>query len=201
MIAKRLESLLAVQAHRSEPEMLARFQKLRDNGLLPKSRGKNAEALTAEQIAVSILSLVPSKTGYAGLGALILRDLRPVGGVDASFAKARTLGEAIVALIEAPEQRARLLELRVSDDEISKNARGLTALRHREGDGERVAYFVHKTALTLMQKGAERTFDPGQRVSAVATETSFLPPLFERIARELADEGRPQATPDARHAG
>ncbi len=170
--------------------MLARFQKLRDTGLLPKSRGKNAEALTAAQVAVSILSVVPPKPGYAGLGAVVLKDMRPVGGIDASFAGANTLGEAIAMLIESPGQLDRFAELRVSEDEIFTKARGLAAIWYHEDGKDRVAYFVHKTALMLMQKGAERTFDPRSRVSPVITEMSFLPVLFRRIACEFAEEQR-----------
>jgi hypothetical protein len=53
-------------------------------------------------------------------------------------------------------------------------------------DGEmRTAYFVGETALTLMGRGAERTFDPRDLISTTIKETVYFRGLFERIARDL----------------
>src|SRR2546430_16715290 len=100
MIAKRLESFVGSAvwktdlSGRSPGEMVQRFQQLRGWGLLSKGRGKNAEHLSPTEIVAGILSVVAAKPGYAGIVSKILMDLRPVGGIRASFGQAVTFGTA-----------------------------------------------------------------------------------------------------------
>ena len=190
MIAKRLEALIMDTAGRSETEMVQRFQKLRDSGLLPKSRGKNADDLSHDEIFSGILSVIAARPGYAGLTAKFLRDLRPVGGVEASFADAKTFGKAIQALFNDPDALNALLEIRVSDSEVYKNSHGRAAIIYRSGNAEKVAYYVRKEAVSLMQAGARGNYNPRDLISDVITETVFLPHLFKSIARELEEKRR-----------
>ena len=190
MIAKRLEGLIADTAGRGETEMVQRFQKLRDSGLLPKSRGKNADNLSHDEIVSGILSVIAARPAYAGLTAKFLKYLRPVGGTDASFANATTFGKAIEPLINDPDALDALLEVRVSDSEVYKNSHGRAAIVYRSGKGEKVAYYVRKEAVSLMQVGAQDTYNPRDLISDVIIETVFLPRFFKRITRELEEERR-----------
>jgi hypothetical protein len=192
MIAKRLESLIEEVAHRSETEMVQRFQNLRNTSLFPKSRGKNAEDLTTRQIAAGILSIVPSKPGYT-LYTIGLLKLKPVGGREASFFGAETLGSAIETIIENEDALTAFLEMRVSDREIyAQGAGGKAAIVYKDGEEEKTAYFVHETALSLMGQGAERNYNPRAILLQVCTETVYYPELFQRIVRALKEERRYQ---------
>ena len=190
MIAKRLEGLIADTAGRGETEMVQRFQKLRDSGLLPKSRGKNADDLSHDEIVSGILSVIAARPAYTGPTAKFLKDLRPVGGTNASFANATTFGKALELLINDPDALDALLEVRVSDSEVYNNSHGRAAIVYRLGKGEKVAYYVRKEAVSLMQVGAQDTYNPRDLISDVIIETVFLARFFKRIARELEEERR-----------
>ncbi len=105
MIAEQLESILSEEtartdfSYRSQADLVQRFQSLRGFGMLPRGRGKNAQHLSLRETASGILSIIPEKPGYAGTAAKILKDLRPVGGVDASFCDAETFGKAITKIL------------------------------------------------------------------------------------------------------
>lgn len=190
MIAKRLESLIADTANCSETEMVQRFQKLRNFNLLPKSRGKNADNLSHDEIVSGILSVVTARLGYAGVTSKFLKDLRPVGGPEASFAKAENFGKAIEALFDDPDSLESLLEIRVSDSEVYTNSHGRAVVVYRCGEKEKVAYYVRREALSLMQPGSEKSYKPRELISALITETVFFPGFFKKIERHLSLERR-----------
>ena len=184
MISKQLEYILAELAGKTPGEMTQRFQRTRDCGLLPKSRGEHAEPLSNEQIAAAILCLVPERPGYAGLQGKALANLRPVGGTDASFRGANTLGAAIAAAIEDP---ADFIELEVLDGDFGTNAYGYGAIRHT--NTHEVAHYVRESALTLMQRGAERGFDPRLRNvdRQIHRKIVFSAEVFSMISRKVVD--------------
>ena len=190
MIAKRLEGLVGGAAKRSEAEMVQRFQKLRDFGLLPKSRGKHADELSPNQIVSGVLSTVAARPGVAGVTVRILKGLRPVGGAGASFASADSFGQAIQALFNDAHALDSLVEVRVSDSEVYTNSNGRAVIVYRAGGQEKTAYYVRKEAVSLMQPGAEKAYNPRDLISDVITETIFLPRLFNRIDRELSKQRR-----------
>lgn len=190
MIAKRLEGLVGGAAKRGEAEMVQRFQKLRDFGLLPKSRGKNADDLSPDEIVSGILSIVAARPGYAGLTAKFLKGLRPVGGTGASFASADSFGQAIQALFIDAHALDSLVEVRVSDSEVYTNSNGRAVIVYRADRQEKTAYYVRKEAVSLMQAGAEKSYNPHDLISDVITETIFLPRLFNWIDRELTKQRR-----------
>ncbi len=194
MIAKRLETLIANEfrntdiARRTDAEMVQRFQRLRGFGMLPKSRGKNAESLSNREIVAGILSIVTVKPGFAGVAAKTLINLRPVGDTQASFRNAKTFGEALAAILGNSDTLEDLVEVRASDSEIFKNGHGRGIIVYRDGEEEKTAYYVGQTALTLMQPGAEKTFDPRSLISTMISEFLFLPRFFRKIANELQRE-------------
>lgn len=116
MLARRLESLLAVETAKTDlsprmpDDMVQRFESLRGSRLLPVGRTKNATHLSRVQMAAAVLSTVTVRPGFAGLAATILSKLQPVGGAAASFHGCATLGDAVERLLEDPDARKALLE-------------------------------------------------------------------------------------------
>ena len=190
MIAKQLESLIGKVANRNEAEMVQRFQNLRNTSLFPKSRGKNAEALTYHQIAAGILSITPAKPGYVIYAKSLLK-LQPVGGQAASFFGAETLGDAIEIILKRQEALDAFLEMRVSDSEIYAHGSGGTAtIVYKSENDEKMAHFVISTAVSLFNRGAEKNYDLRAAMLQVKTETVFYPKLFQKIAQFIKEENR-----------
>jgi Methylamine utilization protein MauJ len=189
MIAKHLESFLSEAisqtdlAGRSPAEMVQRFQQLRGAALLPKGRGKNAQHLSPTEMVAGLLSVVPAKPGFAGLGSKILMDLRPVGGTNASFGQAATFGQAVELLLNESNAQQSLLEVRVSDSEVGVNTHCRAAIHFCSEGSEKIAHYVNGLVVSLSQTGAELTFDP--RLPTMITETVFYPPFFRRLDREI----------------
>jgi hypothetical protein len=201
MLARRLASLLEGEiiktdlSERAPDDLSQRFECLCGYRLLPAGRTKNATHLSLSQIVAAILSIATVKPGYAGLAATILKDLRPVGGPEVSFQGSPTFGGALECLLENPSAFASLLEVRISDSEIYTNAHCRGAITYQSGDSVMTAHYVGQTALTLLQPGAEKTFNPRQLISSVVTETVFYPPLFQRISFELKSEASAPPVP------
>ncbi|MCG8510110.1 MAG: hypothetical protein MI741_12855, partial [Rhodospirillales bacterium] len=189
MIAKQLESILADKAaktdfsHRSPSDLVQRFQSLRGFGLLPKGRGKNAQQLSSSEVVAGILSLVTETPGKAGIASKVLKGLRPVGGVEASFEKCATFGEALARILEDRESVASLVEVRVSGSEIAINSHGRAAITYVSEGLPKTTYFVGQTALSLFQRGAEETFNPLSQHSPIINETIFSQRFFYRVSR------------------
>jgi len=190
MKAKRLEAMLGVAANRTGAEMVMRFQKLRDNRLLPTSRGRNAEHIAVDGVVSGILAMVAEKPGFAGLRVLILRNLRPVGGRDQSFAKAETFGAALHSALEDDALLDSILEIRLTEDEINTNSNGRGVIFYQEGGMERTSYYVGHTAVSLLQAGAERTFNPRSYNSPLLREITIQTRLLKKIMREYREEER-----------
>lgn len=199
MIAKRLESLLSHEAAktgislRSPADMVQRFQSLRGFGILPKGRGKNARHLSLTEIAAGILSITTEKPGYAGTVSKLLTDLRPVGGIEASFMRCGTLGKAIETVLADSDAMTSLIEIRVSDSEFYTNGYGRGTIKYHSGGTKKAATYVGKTAVSLLKSGAEKNFDPRALISSVITETVFYPPFFRYLDRELQREANSPA--------
>lgn len=191
MIAKRLEAILADEmsktdfSHLSSADMVQRFQALRGYGLLPKGRGKNAQHLSLAETASGILSVSTERPGYSGLASKVLRGLRPVGGAKASFEACSTFGKAIETILGNAEALGSLIEIRVSGSEIYTNAHGRATIEYRSGDTTKTAHYVSRNAVSLLQPGAEKSFDSRDLISSVIAEVVFYPRFFDRLYREL----------------
>ena len=176
MIAKQLENILRNEAsktgisERSSAEMVQRFQSLRGFGFLPKGRGKSAQQLSVTQVVSGILSIVTVKPGYSGLVTKILMKLRPVGGESASFNQATTFGKALEMILQNDDLLETLIEIRMSDSEIYTNGYCRAEIQYRENDINKTAYYVGELAVSLLQKGAEKNFDPSDLISSVIYE-------------------------------
>ena len=116
MFAKDLEYLLAECCGQSDVSRIDptdiphRFDSLRGYGRLPRGRENRAKRLTPTEIAAAILGLVPSNPKWAGHAAIILNDLRPVGGLGASFNGPINLTAAVERLL-TDSRRAKRLSL------------------------------------------------------------------------------------------
>jgi hypothetical protein len=188
MIAKTLERRLGSEMKIPEPEMVQRFQKLREARLLPTSRGRNAEHLTIEAVVSGILSIVGDRPAFAGLTVNMLRHLQPVGGAGDAFAQAKTFGQALAAALSDAKLLQTVLEIRVSDSEIFKNANGRAAIFYAQGDEEAVTYYVHHTAKSLLGPGRADNFNPRDLIGSMIRETVILPPVLQQISRQIRDE-------------
>lgn len=203
MLAKQLEAILANEAgktdlsHRSPADLMQRFQNLREYELLPESRGKNAQHLSLSEIVAGILSIATVKPGFSGLASKVLKDLLPVGGIELSFERCATFGKAIEAILDNPNALNSLIEIRLSDSEIYTNGPCRATIEYLSGDTKKTANYVGKLAVSLLQPGAEKTFDPRQLISSVITETVFYPQFFRRLDSELRKEMPELAVPSS----
>lgn len=192
MIAKELESILQREtertdlSYRAHADLVQRFQNLRGSALLPRGRGKNAEHLSPAQAVAGLLSITTEKPGFAALAAITLRDLRPVGGVGASFFGCKTFGSALGLLLSDTSARSALKKVRISVSEIITNTHGRAAIEYSFDGVHRVAWYVNKLAASLMQPGAELTFDVDGYSSTIVGEMVYHPRLFEKVAYSLA---------------
>jgi putative transposase len=91
LFAKDLEYVLGECFRQSdvspvnEADLASRADSLRRYGKLPRGRENRGRRLSTSEITAAILGLVPVNPNWAGHAAVILGDLRPVGGATASF--------------------------------------------------------------------------------------------------------------------
>lgn len=195
MIARQLETIIECQISKfaisNQPwgHIAQRFESLRAYGLLPKGRVRNSQHLTHEQIASGILSIVASNVGFSGHTALILKALKPVGGAKVSFNKRETFGAALEAILKNEDSALEhLVKVSVSDSEIYTNSHCRCAIHYMLDGQERIAYYVHEYAVSLLCDGAEKDYDPSEITSSVINEIVFYPSFFRSIKRSLEYE-------------
>ncbi|MGE4046271.1 MAG: hypothetical protein AB7F35_15550 [Acetobacteraceae bacterium] len=187
MKAKRLEVILGTGLRIGPAEMVQRFQRLRDNRMLPTSRGRNAEDLTTEGIVFGLLSVVDERPGFAALTAKTLGYLQPVGGVAGSFAEASSLRQALITTIENQALLDSIREIRLTNSEIYTNSFGRSAIFYSAERTENVTYYVEKTAITLLQRGAKQAYDPRAQISSMIREIVIYPRVLKDIVKEIRD--------------
>jgi hypothetical protein len=153
MKSKELEAELAELSGRPLGDITQRFQKGRECNLLSKARGQHAGQLSLDEIARGLLCTVALHPASAGLKAAALAELRPVGGVAASFREAPTLEAAIAAAIEHSDD---VLELTVLDGGFGRGSQGYAKLEYSSG----LTHFVHRDDRISQHRGAEKKFNP-----------------------------------------
>lgn len=187
MYAKNLSLLL----HRelSEPqaydETLKRFESLRGYGQLPRGKTNAAQRLTNKEIASAILGYVPTLSGWAGHVALLMSNLRPVGGVSASFKEAASLSDAIAALLHQDEGCNALVSLTLSLARIPGNDEYQAKLLFDDDGQRKVASYVSKYALTLAAPGAEKDFDHDRPLSTNTRQLVLNRDFFRKLKRDV----------------
>lgn len=194
MLANALASILSDEFRKTDvsgwafADIAERFERLRGYRLLPTGRTKNVTHLSPAEIVAGILSAVTVKPGFAGLAAHTLIRLNPVGGPSASFHGGETLGQSLQALVTNSEALSDLIEVRISDSEMYTNAHGRAAITYQSDGTVFTAYYVSPNASSLLQPGAEVTFNPRSLVSSAVTETVLYAPIFKRLAVSLKRE-------------
>jgi methylamine utilization protein MauJ len=191
MFAKNLEFLLTHLCQKGDVsgtppgEMAERFEALRGYRRLPHGRERRDQQLTSGEIAAAILGLVSINPRWAGHVATILRTLCPVGGVGASFFGASTLQEAVERALTDVAARKSVIRLTVSGSESGINSHGRATLIYEIDGARERAFFVPNGAVSRLQSGAERNFDPEALYSPTSREMSFNRTFFERVTREI----------------
>lgn len=183
MKSKSLENLLARETG-MHSDMVTRFQALRKSSLLSRSRGKNAEDLSHDEVVSGILSMVSVRPGYAALAAKVIRDLKPVGLPEDAFARAPSLGEALLRALEDPSVRATISQITLSDADYPEGS-NYASIRYTVDASERVSHYVHRTAQTLFHKGKELDFDRFSMGFAAVRELAISRRLLNKIASEI----------------
>jgi hypothetical protein len=191
MFAKNMESILARLCEKSDVshglpnEFTQRFDALRGYGRLPRGREKRGQSLTSGEITAAILGLTPAHPNWAGHAAILLSSLHTVGGVGASFLGTSTLQESIERILTDAAARLSVVKLTASVAEGGVNSHGYASLIYEIEGVRHRAFYVPKEAVSLLQPGAEKTFDPANLHSPVSRETTFNRAFFARIAREI----------------
>lgn len=191
MFAKNLEALLTTLSQKGDMSHVPyedgpeRFESLRAYRQLPQGRENRSKPLTDAQIAAAVLGLVSPNPKWAGHSALILGDLRPVGGPEGSFWAAPRLQDAIALIIADEHARHSLVRLQVSGAERFTNSNGSATLTFELNGQRRKASFVSKMAISLSAPGAERSFDADRLHTPMSRELSFNRAFFDGLARSV----------------
>ena len=144
----------------------------------------------------AILSLVPSKPAWAGHAVLVLSDLRPAGGNEASFRGSDTLGSAIELLLTDEGARESLLSLTISAATSGMNTNGFAKLDYRNGEEERNhTSFVSKMSASRLQPGAE-SLNEDDFYSPASKCLVLNRAFFAGIARKVAQSASMATTPE-----
>ncbi len=187
MYAKDLSLLLHRQLSESftYEDTLKRFEMLRANGQLPRGRDKAGRRLTNEEIASAILGFAPTSSGLAGQVALIMGDLRPVGGIGASYQRAASLRYAVAAILLEENRCCDLVSLTFSIARApGKNSYRAEFVFEEDGHRKRAAY-VSKYSLSLTADGAEETYDHDRPLSTNTRQLVLDPVFFRELKRKI----------------
>jgi hypothetical protein len=176
-------------------DLATRADSLRSYGKLPRGRENRARRLSTSEITAAILGLVPVNPNWAGHAAVILGDLRPVGGTAASFRGAATLTSAVESLLTDRSARENLVSLTLSLAERFTNCNGSATLLYTDGEIRLRTAFVSKMAVSLLQPGAERSFEIDGLHATVSRCAVFTRAFFDlvetAIMRSLASPRPP----------
>lgn len=170
---------------RGASDLAERSNALRGCALLPRGRENRDRNLSTKQIASAVFGLVPVRPGWAGFGAIALANLQPVGGAAASFRNAKTLEQAVIAILDDKTCRKSLVRLRMTVGETGTNSHGFATLVYDDDGSRKSAHFVPREAVSLLQPGACERFDADGMHAPSGREMSFGKYFFERLAREI----------------
>ncbi len=193
MYAKNLENLLAKLCHETDislqddRSMGQRFESLREYNRIPRGRQNRARVLTLEQIAFAILGLVPVTPGYAGHAAIVLAGLKPVGGKSASFNDCGSLLATVSELLSVADKYPGSIRLMLSAAGSAANPHCIAKLELRDSECSKDIWFVHQDAVSQLQPGAEREFNPDNYIAQCGRQMSFNKRFFAQIVRKIGE--------------
>lgn len=163
-----------------------RFDRLRGYNLLPRGRENAGVRLSNEQIANAILAFAHPMPGFAGHASLILGDLRPVGGPEASFKCASSVKGAVAMLIGAGKASSDLARLTLSVEQDFQGDEYAAVLHFKENGQEKTVSFVSKYAHSLLKPGSEKGYDHEQLDKLTAVERSLGSKFFRDLSRAVS---------------
>lgn len=191
MLARQLSYVLTQLCRSSDVttdtslDMEQRFESLRGYGRLPRGRENRGRALTNEQIVAAVLGLVAARPGWAGHVAVIIANLKPVGGETSAFGGASTLTDALSNVLADKASRGNIVAVRLSVAEAGTNSHGLATITYDLDGTRHQLSFVRNEAASLLQPDAEVRFDAEQRNAPASRELVLNRRFFERLAREI----------------
>ena len=166
--------------------MAQRFKSLRSYGLLPRGRDHRGQRLSPQEIANAVLGLTAYGPHWAGHVALILAKLQPVGGEQNSFCGARTLQDALAALLTSSPPSPAISRLELSCSEYWTNAVGLAELACKSAGGRRTIYFVPNTTRFARDLGGQEAFSLEEQRPLLDRRTVLTGRFFDVLRREIA---------------
>jgi hypothetical protein len=113
--------------------------------------------------------------------------LRTVGGANASFFGTSTLQSAIEHILSDVVARKSVVKLNVSVAQGGTNSHGYATLSYEDAGVRRRTFYVRKEAVSLLQPGAERDFDPDRLYSPASRDMTFGRVFFDRIVLEIEE--------------
>ncbi|WP_093445885.1 methylamine utilization protein MauJ [Pseudooceanicola nitratireducens] len=112
-------------------------------------------------------------------------DLRPVGGVAASFKGVASLAEAMAALLTKDEDCNALVSLTLSIARIPGNDEYQAKLIFEEDGQRKTNSYVSEYALTLAAAGAEKDFDHDRPLSTNTRQLVLNREFFRELKRDI----------------
>lgn len=207
MFAKNLESLLVHLCRNSDmspvdhADMAVRFEALRGCAKLPRGRENRGRHLSDREIVAAILGLVPGNPKLAGHAAIVLGDLRPVGGAGAMPQGVANLSSAMERLLTKDDDRRCLQSLVLSAAEDGKNSNGFAKLSWQLAEDRRQVSFVSKMAVSRLQLGAGNAVDADGYYAPASRCTVLDRRFFDDLAGEVARSLQSAAPPSRRRFG
>lgn len=187
MYAKNLSILLHgwLSDTQAYEDTLKRFETMRGYGQLPRGRDKAGVRLSNKEIASAVLGFVPTLPGLAGHVALIMSDLRPVGGPTASFQNAASLKAAMAVLLDDKDGCNSLVHLTLSIARKPGNDEYQARLVFEDKRARRTSSFVSKHATSQTTAGAEKTFDHERPLSSNTRQLVLSRNFFWQLKKDV----------------
>jgi hypothetical protein len=202
MFAKNLEQLFIAYCDNSDflsptdaADVAKRFDALRGCAKIPRGRDNREEHLSVRAVSFAVLGLVPSRPAWAGQGAIVLGNLLPAGGKDAAFRESTSLLATVELILSDQDARDAVVSLIVSAAEDAINANGIAWLTYRSGQEHRRVRYVPRTAVSLLQPGAENKINRDTFYANVSRCAAFSGNFFRQLAGDLENSLRVPGQP------
>jgi len=187
MYAKELAHLLHWQLAEGDfDETLKRFDALRGCNLLPRGRENAGQRLSDQQVVSALLGFAARSASDAGFKSLGFSDLRPVGGVAASYKNAATLGEVLRIVIADYKEIPTAFGVTLSIDRCREREALSAKFDYANGERQCSVQFVSKLAYSLLQPGAENAYDHLRNAPNSGRQLFLGRGLFYKVALDVA---------------
>jgi hypothetical protein len=162
-------------------DIKARFEALRCCGRIARGKQKYTERLSVDQIVDCVLALSTPNPNFGGFASIVLRQLRPVGGVSASFFQQPTFGRALAHLLTYQNSLKQIVDISTTTSEIFNNSNGRAKILFNRNGRICSAHFVSSMASSLLGQGAERKFSEFEHIGGLIEEFHFPQSLWSQL--------------------